>query len=194
MSLTLKQQNFVYAYIECGNATEAYKRAYGAIKMKPHAIEVEASKLMQNEKVLSAIEAAKSAHWKRHEVTVDRMVQELANIVFANPKDFMEWGPDGVTIKESHELTDQQAACIAEVYSRPTKDGVAVRLKLSDKQAAIDKLNRTLGVYIERKEVGGPGAFSDMSDEELDEFITTNAAEVLPQIRARKAPARRERG
>jgi hypothetical protein len=47
--------------------------------------------------------------------------------------------------------------------------------------------------YTKQIESGPPNPFADMSDEELDEFIRTEAAEVLPALQERKAPARRMR-
>lgn len=194
MALTLKQQNFVYAFIECGSPSEAYKRAYAADKMRPNAIAVEAQKIMKNPEILSAIEAAQAGHRKRHEVTVDRLVQELANIAFANPKDYFKWGPDGVEIKDSDELTEQQAAVIQEVYSRPSPSGTSTRIRLSDKQGAMEKLAKHLGMFIDRKEIGGPGAFADdMTDEELADFIRRESADILPKLEARKAGSSRTR-
>jgi phage terminase small subunit len=42
MALTVKQENFCLAYMETGNASEAYRRAYNAGKMKPAVINVKA--------------------------------------------------------------------------------------------------------------------------------------------------------
>ena len=194
MALTLKQQNFVYAYIETGNAVESYKRAYNTDRMTVGAVNTESGRLMANPAVKAAIDAQQTEHRKRHEVTIDRLVQELANIAFANPKDYFSWGPDGVTIKDSDELTEQQAAVIQEVYSRPSPSGTSTRIRLSDKQGAMEKLAKHLGMFIDRKEIGGPGAFADdMTDEELADFIRRESADILPKLEARKAGASRTR-
>lgn len=47
--------------------------------------------------------------------------------------------------------------------------------------------------YIKQVETGGPNEFDSMSDEELADFIRTEAAEVLPQLDARRAAASRTR-
>lgn len=46
--LTPKQEAFVLAYIETGNASEAYKRAYDASRMKDETVRVKASELLKN--------------------------------------------------------------------------------------------------------------------------------------------------
>lgn len=48
--LTIKQEAFCQAYIETGNASEAYRTAYAADKMKPEAVHVQACKLQDNPK------------------------------------------------------------------------------------------------------------------------------------------------
>lgn len=75
--LTPKQEAFAKAYIETGNASEAYRRAYDASRMKPEATHVNACKLLASAKVALRVEELKAAHQKRHEVTVDSLVAEL---------------------------------------------------------------------------------------------------------------------
>ena len=43
MSLTPKREAFALAFVETGNASEAYRRAFDATKMKPASIAVNAS-------------------------------------------------------------------------------------------------------------------------------------------------------
>jgi hypothetical protein len=53
---------------------------------------------------------------------------------------------------------------------------------------------KVAGLIAEKKEVEQPGDFiKDMSDEELADFIRTEAAEVLPALDARKAGPSRTR-
>jgi phage terminase small subunit len=50
-ALTLKQENFCLAYIETGNASEAYRRAYSTVKVSENSLWVNANKLLKNAKV-----------------------------------------------------------------------------------------------------------------------------------------------
>jgi phage terminase small subunit len=55
--LTPKQEAFVLAYIETGNASEAYRRAYPASKSwKPEVVHVKASELLSNGKVVVRVD------------------------------------------------------------------------------------------------------------------------------------------
>ena len=53
--LTQKQELFCLAYIETGNASEAYRRAYNTAKMKPETINEAASRLIADRKVTTRI-------------------------------------------------------------------------------------------------------------------------------------------
>lgn len=168
-NLTLKQESFCYAYIENGgNATAAYRKAFGPGKMKPQVLHVKASQLLAKDKVQVRIEELRQKHQKRHEVTVDRVVQELAQIAFSNAGDFFAWGPDGVRVKASSELTEAQRGVISEVQETKTEKGGTIRVKLSDKQAALEKLGRHLGIFKEVKQLtgpdGGPLQIEDVGD------------------------------
>lgn len=46
MPLTFKQEQFCLAYLESGNASEAYRRAYDAQNMKPETVNKRASELL----------------------------------------------------------------------------------------------------------------------------------------------------
>lgn len=78
MSLTLKQEAFCQAYIENkGNASEAYRTAYAAGKMKLESIHVNASKLLADAKVALRISELQQEHRNKHDVTVSGLLEEL---------------------------------------------------------------------------------------------------------------------
>ncbi|EBF9169640.1 terminase small subunit [Salmonella enterica] len=75
--LTIKQEAFCQAYIETGNASEAYRTAYAADKMKPEAVHVQACKLQDNPKIALRIKELRGEIKQRHNVTVDSLLAEL---------------------------------------------------------------------------------------------------------------------
>lgn len=77
MKLTVKQEAFCLAYIETGNASEAYRQAYNVAKMKQDAIAVEACRLLDNPNVSLRVAELQQSLVKRHEVTVDSLMLEL---------------------------------------------------------------------------------------------------------------------
>lgn len=78
-TLTPKQEAFAQAYLETGNASEAYRLAYNAGKMQAATIHVRASELLASSKVAVRVDALKAAHLERHNLTINdisRMLQE----------------------------------------------------------------------------------------------------------------------
>jgi phage terminase small subunit len=55
-ALTPKQENFCLAYLETGNATEAYRRSYDCARMKEASVGRTAKELLDNPKITSRLE------------------------------------------------------------------------------------------------------------------------------------------
>ena len=77
MALTPKQEAFALAYVETGNASEAYRRAYNAGNMKPEVIANKASALLKRGEVRVRVEMAQAKAVERHETTIDDILREL---------------------------------------------------------------------------------------------------------------------
>lgn len=75
--LTPKQEAFALAYIETGNASEAYRRSYNASKMKPEVVHVKACELLASGKVAVMVRSLQDEAKKRHVITVDDILREL---------------------------------------------------------------------------------------------------------------------
>lgn len=54
--LTPKQEKFCREFIKCGNASEAYRKAYNAENMKPETINRKASELLDNGKITARVQ------------------------------------------------------------------------------------------------------------------------------------------
>ena len=79
--LTPKQEAFAQAYVETGNASEAYRKAYPRAKnWKPESVHRKAHELLSNVKIVSRVDELKAEHRKRHEITVDDLVEDLRRI------------------------------------------------------------------------------------------------------------------
>ena len=76
-ALTPKQEAFAQAYVETGNASEAYRRAYDASKSKPSSVNVNGCKLLSDAKISQRIAALRQAILERHEFTIANMVSQL---------------------------------------------------------------------------------------------------------------------
>lgn len=79
------------------------------------------------------------------------------------------WG-DGegeVLFKPTAKLSPEALALYAGM--KQTKDGLEV--KLQDRAKALEMVARHLGMFIDRKEIGAPGDFADLTEDELDRQI-----------------------
>lgn len=139
--LTVKQENFCNYYIELGNASEAYRRAYSCEKMKDETVHVKSSELLNNGKVMVRVARLQKELQKRSDITKDEAVQELTNIVRFRVIDVLSAKGMTVKVKSLEDLPDEAVACISSV--KKTKGGIEVRFH--DKIAAIDRLSRMLG-------------------------------------------------
>lgn len=75
--LTQKQENFCLAYVETGNASEAYRRAYDASNMSQGVINNKASLLLAKGDIRVRLEQLQQATQQRHQLTVDDLLSEL---------------------------------------------------------------------------------------------------------------------
>ncbi len=75
--LTPKQQTFCLAYLETGNASEAYRQAYDCSGSKPETVNRAAKQLLDNPKIATRLEELQSAHRQRHDITVDDICRQL---------------------------------------------------------------------------------------------------------------------
>lgn len=75
--LTPKQEAFAQAYVETGNASEAYRRAYDAGEMKRTSLVVEASRMLDHPNVALRIGELRGEAFQRHEMTVSAIAAML---------------------------------------------------------------------------------------------------------------------
>lgn len=75
--LTPKQEAFCLAFIETGNASEAYRRSYEADDMKPATVNRAAKELTDNPKIAARIDGLRTIHVERHKLTIDDLIAQL---------------------------------------------------------------------------------------------------------------------
>lgn len=171
--LTEQELAFVRAYVADPQrrASEAAKVAGWSKSSAPST----ASRLLRKPAILEAIEAATKKAAARaeekFEITLDKVVEELAKIAFFNPIDVMTIS-DGDAFLDLSALTRDQAAAIGEFIVEDYKDGRGkaardvrrVKVKFLDKKGALVDLGRHLGGFNPARKVelgeGGEDALS----------------------------------
>jgi phage terminase small subunit len=80
MSLTPKQEAFCIAYIECGNASEAYRRSYDAGSMTATSVNRKAKELLDNGKIAARLAELRAPAVERAQVTLESHLTELQRL------------------------------------------------------------------------------------------------------------------
>ena len=159
--LTAKQESACLKYLECGDKSEAYRHAYKTSQMKDKTIHEAACRLFADRKVTARMTELRAAIEKRTEITVDRVLNELALLGFANMLDYVRIGSDGDPFIDLSELTREQAAAISEATVEDFTDGRGedsrnvrkVKIKLSDKKSALETIGKHLGMFVDVSKV-----------------------------------------
>jgi len=149
--LSDKQQLFVHEYLKDLNGTRAARRA-GYAESSSHN---EAYRLLRTPAIHAAIKKKMADRARRVDVSADRVLREYQRIAFADIRRVAHWnGSDGVTLKEPKDISDDDAAAIAEVSSSGRDKVHRSKLKLHDKKRALDAIARHIGLFGKRKLTG----------------------------------------
>ncbi len=146
--LTPQQEDFATG-IACGlSQADAYRQAYPrSVKWKDKSVWEKASLLASNAKVKARVKELAEKAAAKNEITVERVIGELAKIAFGNKRDLMRWGPGGVTLTPSEDITDDAAAMVQSVEESTSLHGGSLKIKTHDKVKALELLGRHLGVF-----------------------------------------------
>ena len=104
-----------------------------------------------------------------------KVIAELAKIGFSNMLDYVTINARGEAYADLSKLTRDQAAAIVEVTSEIYMEGEGdeakpvkrTKFKLADKRAALVDIGKELGMFVKKVEVGGPGDFASLTEDEL---------------------------
>ena len=159
--MTPKQKLFIKEYLVDLNATRAAISAgYSA-----NGASVAGVRMLANAKVKAEIEKALAKVCEKLEITVEKVLGELAKMGFSNMQDYIVVGEDGYAYSDLSKLTRDQAAAIQEIttdtYTERTGEGDETRVvkkckfKLGDKRGSLELLGRYLKLFTDKVEVSG---------------------------------------
>ena len=167
--LNPRQLRFIEQYMISANAAEAARRA----GYSPRSAQQIGINLLTKPHILAAIAREDEARAARTRITADRVLDELARIAFSDLGRILEWGPEGVNLRGDRDLPAADRAAIAEISVTQIKETARARIKLHDKQRALDALAKHLRLY-------GPTAKTWIDP--MKELATAaNAKEILRQ-------------
>lgn len=178
--LTNKQELFVQEYLVDLNAAQAAIRA-GYSEKTARAIGHEN---LTKPNIESALQAAMAKRADETGITAEKVLRELALLGMSSVADYQVSDEGGFEAASGVE-EDKQDAIMRAVSSvrhkiRTTPDGNVVReveFKLWDKPAALKMLGQHLSMFIERKEISGPGGGPiKVAPEDLDDSALAKIA------------------
>lgn len=152
--LTIKQENFCNYYIESGNTSDAYRRAYSCEKMKDKQVWEESCKLLSSPKVAQRVKELQEEQKNKSDITKERILQELSGIAFSSIASMHNtW----IERKEFDELSDKEKSAIKSISTKILKKNIGtsdapeivgveyVKIELYDKIKAIERICKMLG-------------------------------------------------
>jgi phage terminase small subunit len=162
--LTPRQERFVKEYLIDLNGTQAAIRAgYSARTAKEQAFD-----LLTRPHIREAVEKGRARIAAKLDISVERIVNELAKIGFSNMADYMRVGGDGDPVLDFSGLDRDKSAALSEVTvdryveggGDEARDVKRVKFRLHDKRAALVDLGKHLGMFTEKHEHSGEISFT----------------------------------
>ncbi|MEO8021083.1 terminase small subunit [Polaromonas sp.] len=153
MDLTPKQEAFCLAYIECGNASKAYRQVYDAKDMLPGTVWSSACLLLQNPKVAARVRFLKDQASALILLTKADVLAEAMRLATFDIRKLYDDHGSPIPI---HELDPDTAACllgvdVLEEFEGQGKDrkfiGYTKKYKTGDKKGALEMLFKHFGLY-----------------------------------------------
>jgi phage terminase small subunit len=159
--LTPRQRKFITLYLRYSNATRAAIEA----GYSPREADSCGGRLLRTDRIKKAIQRANALAEGQAVLSIVERKEILARLATQignhDPADFVESGPDGVSIRMDHNTPNRLA--VAGLKSRVEKSpggdqAIVTDLKLRDPTIAIkaiDTLNRMDGLYRDQQDVAG---------------------------------------
>ena len=158
--LTRKRQQFVEAVAQGKAPRDAYREAYPGRAVTDRTADRRAQELMEDPQVREKLaqlqeRAERQAQQQGQQISAQRVLQELANIAFADMTELIEVReqPDGtgrmqMAVIPTERLTPQVRSSVASI--RQTTSGL--ELKQYDKLRALELLGKYLKLFSDRTE------------------------------------------
>jgi phage terminase small subunit len=176
--LNVRRRKFVDAYLAGGIGSQAVIAA--GYQARGNSAEASAVQLLRNIQVQAALEERRAelrgtlTTSAGDLITVERVLQELALIAFADLHDFVTWDADRVTVRDVARVDAQKRRALAEVAQTVTINGSTIRVKLHNKLDALEKLGKHLGLFPDKLQIElleKLRQLDTMSNAELEAFL-----------------------
>jgi phage terminase small subunit len=180
--LTPKQQRFVDEYLVDLNATAAAERAG---YRKPNK---QGPRLLVKVGIAEAIAAAREARRERVQVEADDVLRELLLIGRSDVGDLIDFTGVDPRLKPACEIPEKARRCISsfkvkryvEGHGEQAREVEVTEFKLWSKDAALEKLGKHLGLFVERVSHEGAVGIQTLVGVSREEIIGESPA--VPEV------------
>jgi phage terminase small subunit len=144
--LTMKQENACLEYLSSGNKTDAYRKAFNCVNMKPATINRKAKEFFDRDKIKARVEELRDPIVRRLEIKAEKTLKRLMQ---GQEFDVRRLYHDDGTLKMPHELDDDTARAIVGVKY---KDGFIEEYKTIDVKGCCELIGRHLKLFTDKLE------------------------------------------
>lgn len=170
--LTIKQEKFCNKYLECGNASEAYRFAYECSKMSDETVWKRSSELLQNGEVTGRVKQLQAQLAEKELITKEELIRLNVSIINADVLDFVE--ADMVDMQTEYGVRQVASISFQDLKSLPPEKRRLIQsikidrsgspvVELMDKSKAIETINRMLGYNAPEKTANTDTKGNDIS-------------------------------
>ena len=182
MELTPLQHKFVNNLLIGMDQKNAYIKA--GYKARGNSAESKASRLVRNGKVKAVYNKLQAKAEKKAVVTRSKILEEYAKVAFLDPRQFFDEHGNLIPI---HKLDKNISAALGrmDVFQRKTKSGEIIttkKIKFLDKKGALDSLDRHLGMFNDKVNVGLEAEMISAILTGLPEELRRSVSESLSKI------------
>ena len=150
---TAREDLFIAEYLLTLNATEACNKAYP----KNNHPEVYGCMLLKKPHISVVVNKRLSKVLDKLELKAEDVIEEIRKLAFADIGNYLEYGPEGLTLKPSNEV---DTSVISEVFvvettttvDKVTTKKVSTKFKLHDKLKSLEILARYFKLLTDSKE------------------------------------------
>lgn len=185
--LTIKQEKFCNKYLECGNASEAYRYAYDCSRMREKTIWEKASRLLANDKVRARIKELQRTTIQELNINKTDILRFNYDAVNADILDYLSIRREKLKDEAGKDIGESTALAFKNIETLPKDKRRLIQslkidrfgcpiIELVDKNAAALTINKMLGfdAPVKNEHSGPDGApipvkmdYSSLSDGDL---------------------------
>ncbi len=141
LKLTPKQEKFCNKYLECGNASEAFRFAYNCSKMKDSTINERSSRLLDEYKISTRVAELQAEQKAKSDITKEYILKKLQAIADSKITDYVYFNGSEIQFYDFSLLSEKQIEAIESI-----KHGrYGIEIRLHGKSWSIERICKMLG-------------------------------------------------